>query len=105
MAGDPQQITTVTILDQTYNVVGRYTPEYVRELAHYVDEKMVELMNNTPTVDTLKVAVLTALTLADELLQAKQERRAVEAEIQQRLQNLLAGVEASLSDRSDRERS
>lgn len=103
MSEDSQQVTTVTILDQTYNVVGRYAPEYVRELAHYVDEKMVELMKNTPTVDTLKVAVLTALTLADELLQAKQEREAVEAEIQQRLENLLAGVEASLSGQSDRE--
>jgi len=39
-----------------------------------VDEKMREISRQVQTVDTGKIAVLTALNLADELVQSRQQQ-------------------------------
>ncbi|MGA8727261.1 MAG: cell division protein ZapA [Terracidiphilus sp.] len=61
--------TSVTIYDQTYHLSGQ-DPEHVRHLAAYVDAKMRAVAAQGRTVDSLRVAVLAALNLADELSQA-----------------------------------
>jgi cell division protein ZapA len=61
--------TSVTIYDQTYHLSGQ-DPEHVRQLAAYVDAKMRAVAAQGRTVDSLRVAVLAALNLADELSQS-----------------------------------
>lgn len=61
--------TSVTIYDQTYHLSGQ-DPEHVRHLAAYVDAKMRAVAAQGRTVDSLRVAVLAALNLADELSQS-----------------------------------
>ena len=56
----------VEIYDQTYHLRGS-DPEYISELAEYVDSKMRLIAQQVSTVDSLKVAVLAALNIADEL--------------------------------------
>lgn len=56
----------VEIFGQTYRLRAEEDPEYVEKLAAYVDEKMREMSRQTSAVDTLKVAVLAALNIADE---------------------------------------
>ncbi len=73
MSSEGERITSVTICNRTYHVRSGNDPEYVRELARYVDRKIVELSENTPTVDTLKVAILAALNIADDCFQARRE--------------------------------
>ncbi|HUN86598.1 MAG TPA: cell division protein ZapA [Terracidiphilus sp.] len=60
--------TTVSIYDQTYHLSGQ-DPAHVRQLAEYVDSKMRAVASQGRTVDSLRVAVLAALNLADELSQ------------------------------------
>ena len=57
-------------------------PEYIRKLAEYVDGKMRSIASRTQVVDSLRVAVLAALNLADEVhqLEVKQESRSREVE-------------------------
>jgi cell division protein ZapA len=62
---------TVTIYDQTYHLSGQNV-EHVRGLAELVDARMRAVAAQGRTVDSLRVAVLAALNLADELLQAEQ---------------------------------
>ncbi len=62
----------VDIFDRTYTVAGDIDPAYGEELAQYVDAKMREIARATGTVDTVKVAVLAALTIADELHTVRQ---------------------------------
>jgi cell division protein ZapA len=57
----------VQIFDQTYYVAGDLDPVYVEELAKHVDATMRDIARATGTVDTVKVAVLAALAIADEL--------------------------------------
>ena len=65
-------VTKVKILSQPYSIKSDDSPEYVRSLAAYVDQRLSQVARSTPTVDTLKVAILTALNIADELFRAKE---------------------------------
>ena len=62
--------TAVTIYGRTYHLRGSEDGEYLTELAALVDEKMREVVEGTGTADTLKVAILAGLNLADEYLKA-----------------------------------
>jgi cell division protein ZapA len=61
--------TTVSIYDQTYHLTGQDS-EHIRRLAAQVDAKMRAVAAQGRTVDSLRVAVLAAMNLADELSQA-----------------------------------
>ena len=61
---------SVDIYDQTYHLSGQ-NPEHVRALAKQVDAKMRAVAAQGRTVDSLRVAVLAALNLADELAQKR----------------------------------
>jgi len=61
--------TTVSIYDQSYHLRGQ-DPDHIRQLADLVDSKMRAVAAQGRTVDSLRVAVLAALNLADELSQA-----------------------------------
>ena len=56
----------VEIYDQPYTIAGESDESYVRKLADEVDERMREVSRATRVVDSLRVAVLTAINLADE---------------------------------------
>jgi cell division protein ZapA len=62
---------TVEIYDQTYHLFG-HDAEHIRSLAAQVDAKMRAVAEQGRTVDSLRVAVLAALNLADELSLAQQ---------------------------------
>jgi cell division protein ZapA len=55
----------VEIYDQGYTLRGT-DPDYIVKLAEYVDLKMRAVAEKTSTVDSLRVAVLAALNIADE---------------------------------------
>ncbi len=65
----PPGYTTVRIYDQAYHLTGQDT-DHIHRLAELVDAKMRAVSAQGRTVDSLRVAVLAALNLADELLQA-----------------------------------
>jgi cell division protein ZapA len=69
----------VEIFDQAYNLRGS-DPEYILKLAEYVDSKMRAVAQATNTIDTVRLAVLAALNIADEyhLLKRKQESGATD---------------------------
>ncbi len=64
----------VEIFDQAYNLRGS-DAEYILKLAEYVDSKMRAVAEATNTIDTVRLAVLAALNIADEyhLLKKKQD--------------------------------
>jgi cell division protein ZapA len=80
LARDPQNSSVrVEIFDQAYNLRGS-DPEYILKLAEYVDTKMRAVAEATNTIDTVRLAVLAALNIADEfhLLKRKQESGATD---------------------------
>jgi cell division protein ZapA len=59
-------LVQVEIFGQSYNLRGEGATAYLQELATYVDRRMREVAEATATVDSLKVAILAALNIADE---------------------------------------
>ena len=67
-AANATDYVTVEIYDQLYHLSGQ-DREHIRELAACVDAKMRAVAAQGRTADSLRVAVLAALNLADELSQ------------------------------------
>ena len=73
----------VEIRGQRYPIRSTLDAEYVNDLASYVDTKMRAAAESTPSSDSVKLAVLAALNIADELFRcqdAQQNRRGALAE-------------------------
>ena len=68
--GKPATCVTVEIYNQTYRLSGE-DAEYIRRLAEMVDARMRAVAAQGRTADSLRVAVLAALNLADELSRAE----------------------------------
>ena len=68
-SGNSTDYVTVNIYDQTYHLSGQ-NAEHITQLAECVDAKMRAVAAQGRTVDSLRVAVLAALNLADELSRA-----------------------------------
>ena len=64
----------VEIFGQTYNVRGEGDPDYLTELARFVDGRMREVAAQVATVDPVKIAILAALNIADEFSRYRQQR-------------------------------
>jgi len=58
----------VEILGQEYRIRSDSDAETIRRAAALVDETMVKVRDRTGTVDTLDIAVLTALNIANHLI-------------------------------------
>ncbi|PYR27242.1 MAG: cell division protein ZapA [Acidobacteria bacterium] len=92
---DPGRVVPVDILGQRYPIRSGLDPEYVARLATYVDEKMRAAAETTPTGDSLRLAVLAALNIADELFRCRDttlERDGRLAERARELERLLDRV-------------
>ncbi len=70
---DPR-VVHVEIQGQRYPIRTTLEPKYVQDLAAYVDRKMALASDASPSSDTLGLAVLTALNIADELFRARHQQ-------------------------------
>ena len=67
------RLVTVDINGLRYPIRSHLDPTYVAELASYVERKMQLASRESPAGDTLKIAVLAALNIADEYFRARQD--------------------------------
>jgi cell division protein ZapA len=87
----------VEIYDQTYQLRGS-DPEYIGKLAEYVDTKMRVVSQQAATVDSLRVAVLAALNIADEYLVLKQKYDSIASEYHSRAEQLSGALDEVLEE-------
>jgi cell division protein ZapA len=91
-------LVPVVIFGQTYSVRADEDGSYIEELARYVDTKMRTLAESTGTSDSLKVAVLAALNIADEFFKLEQGQKSGEAEIAATADELTKALDESLRE-------
>lgn len=82
---DSQETIRIEIFDQEYSVKGSLGAEYLDVLANYVDGKMRSIAARSRTVDTVRVAVLAALNIADEYHQLKARHEATTRQVEQKV--------------------
>jgi cell division protein ZapA len=96
MADEKPNLVHVEIFGQTYAVRAGTEPGYVEQLAAYVDEKMRETSRGG-AVDSVRIAVLAALNIADECFRARSEGRGEDA-LQARAARLLRELAAVVDE-------
>ncbi len=78
------RVVPVDILGQRYPIRSSLDPRYVTELATYVDEKMRAAADAAPTGDTMRLAVLAALNIADEFFRCRDAERSRQHDLVER---------------------
>jgi cell division protein ZapA len=76
-------------------------PRYIKELADYVNAKMDQARSSGKIATTQSLALLAAMTIADELFQAREERERLERQVRERTRRILRYLEAEEGARSD----
>ena len=78
------RVIPVEIHGQRYPIRSSLEPDYVSRLAFYVDEKMRAAAEQTPASDSLRLAVLAAINIADELFRCRDLKREYDGELAER---------------------
>ena len=86
-----KQTLSIEILGRAYQVRAEADPEYAQELARYVEGQMRGVAERA-TADSLKVAILAALNIANDLFQARRAQEEQERRISERADALLRMV-------------
>ncbi len=88
---------TVEVFGQSLGLRGENDTSRLQELARFVDRRMREVADRTSSVDTVKIAVLTALNIADELYRERETDLDVrQQDLEKQAQGLLLKLEEVL---------
>ena len=82
------RVVSVEINGMRYPIRSQLDAAYIADLAAYVEQKMLLAAKETPAGDTLKIAVLAALNIADECFRAREEDSARRTDLGQRTREL-----------------
>lgn len=85
---DTGRVVSVQIHGQRYPIRSALDQEYVARLAAYVDERIRIAADASPSGDSLRLAVLAALNIADELFRCRDASRQRSGELSERAQEL-----------------
>ena len=96
MADDPSRIVTVEIMGQRYPIRSALDVEYITLLASYVDEKIQSATELSTGGDTVRIAVLAALNIADEYFRARDSNTHLGNDLQKRATEIEQIVDRAL---------
>ena len=97
MATEPDMLS-VTIFGSEYKIKGA-DPEYIGEVAAYVDKKMRELDRRLSSSGApAKIAILTSLNIADELFRERIEKDRLVTDLKGRARTLGTALDACLRE-------
>jgi len=91
------RVVSVEILGQQYPIRSTLDADYVADLAAYVDDKIHMAADATSTTDTVRVAVLAALNIADEYFHLKEGERSRRGTVAERTARIERIVDEALA--------
>jgi cell division protein ZapA len=89
----------VRIFGDDYPITGSGDPARISKIADFVDSRMQEIARQSRSKAKDKVAILTAMSLASELLEKSDGLSALEHNQEDRFRNLLAQLDSALTDK------
>ena len=84
MSEPDSNVVMIKIYDREYALRTDGDPALLRKLCVSLDQRMKAVADSSGTVDTLKVAILTALSLADELRRTQNELKEMDESVSRR---------------------
>jgi len=95
---------TVEIYGQRLGLRADGDAARLEELARFVDSRMHEVADRSSSVDTVKIAVLTALNIADELFHEREtDQDARQERLEEQAQRLVSKLEEAMRSGEARE--
>jgi len=94
---------TVEIFGQRLGLRSDSDAARLNELARFVDYRMREVADQSSSVDTVKIAMLTALNIADELLTERElDQDARLKHLEEKAERLVAKLEKAMNPEATR---
>ncbi len=90
------QSVKVNIFGHTYSINGDASPEYILNLADYINKKMEEVSIGISNSNPAQVAILVALNIADEYFQLKKIKTGNEAALEEKTKNLISMLDEGI---------
>lgn len=88
---------TVLIAGEEHTIRARAEPDHTRRCARFVDERISEIRSKSGRIETHKAAILAALSITDELFQARAQGERSGQDVAERTQALAARLNEALS--------
>ncbi len=86
----------VTIYGQEYTIRGDAPPEYIQELAAYINGKMRDISSQSSSTSPMQVAILMALNVVDEYFQLKKIKAGVDGAIEKKTMELISMLDEGI---------
>jgi len=93
-----KEIVKVSIYGMEYPVKAGDDAEYIKSVAKYVDDLMLDIDKGISSKSPLKVAVLTALNIADELMREKEEKKRLLEMMNRGAEKLVEKIDRRIQD-------
>jgi cell division protein ZapA len=95
---DKDRVVRVTIFGEEYSIKGHADENHIVRVAQYVDKKMRDIALKSKNRSPNKIAVLTALNLADRLLNLEDQSKEDREQVEDKAKNILELLDSSLTD-------
>jgi len=92
------KVVQVDIHGQRYAVRSDLDPQYINDLALFLDERMQSAARELSSADPLRIAVIAALNIVDELHRARADSAGSEQRMRVRAREIERLVDAVLED-------
>ncbi len=94
--GTPRTPVTVVIGGEEFKLRSDATPEYTRDCAAFVDRTLAEVLEQVNLLEGHKAAILAALSITDQLFQARGELEMLRSEVVRLSAKLAAEIQGAL---------
>ncbi len=88
---------TVVIGGEEYKLRADATPEYTQQCAAYLDRLLSELLGQATVVERDRAAILAALSITDQLFQARAELELLRTDVARLSGKLAADIQMALA--------
>lgn len=90
-------VTKVDIYGEPYSIRSSTEPEYIKEVAAYIDRKMREISSKKDELNTKEIAILAAIVITDELFTIRDKTNEYSEEIKNKTIQILKKLEDGLT--------
>lgn len=95
MTDETRNSVTVTIHGTEYRVSADADPAYIEEVAAYVDATMAAIRERLPFSSSTRLAILTALHIADQMMRERSQRESVLSRVEEKAETLRILLESA----------
>ena len=98
MKDEASQVVTVEIMGQRFVIRSSLDVEYINRLADYVEHKIQTATEHSTGGDTVRIAVLAAMNIADEYFRSRDTETSLGMALESRAGEIERLIDATLAD-------